>query len=48
VEIIQQADTSIIGGAVISFEDQQIDMSVRGSLRQMATAIGNVVASSRS
>src|SRR5438067_2267484 len=30
VEIEEQADPSLIGGAVVTFDDEQIDMSVRG------------------
>ncbi len=36
VEITERADPSLIGGALLIFGDEQVDMSVRGALRQAA------------
>ncbi len=36
VEITERADPSLIGGAIVTFGDEQIDMSVRGALRTAA------------
>lgn len=35
-EIEEKADPSIIGGVIVTFNDEQIDLSVRGALRQAA------------
>ncbi len=41
VEVIERADPALIGGAVVTFGDEQIDMSVRGALRQAAQAFAS-------
>ncbi len=38
VEVKQKADPTLIGGARITFGDQQIDVSVRSGLEQAAAA----------
>ena len=35
VEVEEQADASIIGGAILQFGDERIDLSVRGSLQDL-------------
>ncbi len=39
VEIVEQADPSLLGGAVIHYGDQQIDLSLKGSLNQLESSI---------
>lgn len=34
VELTEKADTSLIGGAVLTFGDERIDLSVKGSLAE--------------
>ncbi len=41
VEITERADPSLIGGAVILFEDEQVDLSVRGALEQAQEAFAH-------
>lgn len=43
IEIVEKADPTLLGGAVISFGDEQIDLSVRGSLQQLS---GHIASSS--
>lgn len=40
VQITEKADKSLIGGAIVMFGDERIDLSVRGSLTQAVSAIG--------
>ncbi len=39
VQITERADPSILGGVILTFGDEQVDMSVRTSLTQAAHAI---------
>lgn len=39
VQITELADPSILGGVILTFGDEQVDMSVRASLSQAAHAI---------
>lgn len=39
VELIEQADASLIGGAIVQYGDQQIDLSLRGNLREVETRL---------
>lgn len=48
VEITERADPAMIGGAMINFGDEQIDLSVRGALQQAAMSIGTSALSSAS
>jgi len=37
VDLQERADASMIGGVILQFGDERIDMSVRGALERMAT-----------
>ena len=39
VSVIQEADPSMIGGVIISFGDERLDLSVRATLRSYARAL---------
>jgi F0F1-type ATP synthase delta subunit len=39
VQLIERADPSILGGAVIVYGDERIDLSVRGGLQRFATSL---------
>jgi F0F1-type ATP synthase delta subunit len=39
VSIVESKDPSLIGGAVVTFGDEQIDMSVRSALNQAAHSL---------
>ena len=39
VQITERADPSMLGGVILTFGDEQVDMSVRASLSQAAHAI---------
>ncbi len=39
VQITERANPSLVGGAILQYGDQQIDLSVRGSLHGLETAI---------
>ena len=39
VEIVQKADSTMIGGAVIQIGDERIDLSVRGALTDLQKAL---------
>ena len=39
VQIIEQKDASLIGGAVVKLGDQQIDFSLRGGLMQLTDSL---------
>lgn len=48
IVITEKADKSILGGAIVTVGDEQIDLSVRGSLRQAAERMSGITPSSRS
>lgn len=35
VELSEKADASLIGGAIVQFDDERIDLSLRGSLTEL-------------
>lgn len=39
VDILEKADASIIGGAILQFGDERIDLSVRGSLERLSESL---------
>lgn len=48
VEVSERADPAMIGGVIINFGDEQVDMSVRSSLEQAAVAFGSQAVTSHS
>ncbi len=42
VQLTQKADPSMIGGVIVQFGDERVDLSVRGALEQFGSALSTV------
>lgn len=40
IDVIERADPSILGGAILQFGDERIDLSVKGTLERFSQSLG--------